>query len=297
MQTRDVTFQQVLDAVETLSPGEQAELIELICRRLTEQRRPGVAADIREARADYRTGTVRQDATAGAMEETLRRQLLEVLLAPAEPRKMTRHLVTYEEFLAWADEDTLAEWVDGEVMMYSPASKRHQSIAGFLTGVMHIFVEQRDLGVVLSAPFQMKLAESGREPDLLFVAKTHLEQLKETYLDGPADLVVEIVSPESAGRDRGEKFYEYEQAGIPEYWLLDPQTKRAEFYQLTAANQYRLVQPDVEGIYRSAVLPDFWLRVEWLWREPLPSPIRALAEIVGMAPSLAETFERALAGR
>ena len=49
------------------------------------------------------------------MEESLRRQLLEVLLAPAEPCKMTRHLVTYEEFLAWADEDTLAEWVDGEV--------------------------------------------------------------------------------------------------------------------------------------------------------------------------------------
>jgi Uma2 family endonuclease len=296
MQTRDVTFQQVLDAVEMLSPGEQAELIELIGRRLTEQRRPGVAADIREAHADYRTGTVRQDATADAMEETLRRQLLEMLLASVEPRKMTRHLVTYEEFLAWADEDTLAEWVDGEAVMYSPASDRHQDISGFLESVLRSFVEARQLGIVRSAPFQMKLAESGREPDLLFVAKTHLEQLKEIYLDGPADLVVEIVSPESAGRDRGEKFYEYEQAGIPEYWLLDPQTKRAEFYQLTAANQYRLVQPDVEGIYRSAVLPDFWLRVEWLWQEPLPSPIRALAEIVGMAPPLAEAFERTLAG-
>lgn len=47
--------------------------------------------------------------------------------------------------------------------------------------------------------------------------------MKETYLDGPADLVVGIVSPDSVGRDRGEKFYEYAQGGVPEYWLIDPQ--------------------------------------------------------------------------
>jgi Uma2 family endonuclease len=255
-----------------------------------ERRRSEVAADIREALADYRVSTVRYDTVADA-EETLRRQLLEVLLASVEPRKMT-----YEEFLAWADEDTLAEWVNGEVVMYSPASRRHQEIGLFLGQVIGLHVEHSGAGRILLPPFQMKLAQSGREPDLLFVAQEHLDRLKETYLDGQADLVVEIVSPESVGRDRGEKFYEYEQAGVPEYWLIDPQTKRAEFYQLTVAHQYQLVQPDTEGIYRSAVLPDFWLRAEWLWQEPLPSPIRTLAEIVGLDPSLAATFERALAG-
>ena len=52
------------------------------------------------------------------------------------------------------------------------------------------------------------------------MASERLDRVHRTYLDGPADLVVEIVSPESAGRDRGEKYYEYEAAGIPEYWLL-----------------------------------------------------------------------------
>jgi len=46
-----------------------------------------------------------------------------------------------------------------------------------------------------------------------------------------------------------------------------------------------------------SLLPGFWLQVEWLWQEPLPSPIRALAEIVGMDPAVAEAFERALAGK
>ena len=199
----------------------------------------------------------------GILDNDLRRRLLEVLLEPARPRRMT-----YEEFLAWADEDTLAEWVNGEVVMISPAGYKHQDIANFLLSILRAFAEARQLGSVLSAPFQMKLERSGREPDLLFVAREHLDRLKETYLDGPADLVVEIVSPESLGRDRGEKFYEYEQAGIPEYWLIDPQREQAEFYQLDERGRYRLIWPDAEGVYRSKVLEGFWLQVDWLWRPP-----------------------------
>ncbi len=198
------------------------------------------------------------------LDDDLRRDLLEVLLVPPQQQRK----MTYEEFLAWADEDTLAEWEDGEVIMFSPASRRHQQISDFLISVMRAFVEQRDLGIVLSAPFQMKLAQSSREPDLLFVAQEHLERLKETHLDGPADLVVEIVSPESAERDRGTKFYEYEEAGIPEYWLVDPQREQAEFYRLDAQGHYRLILPDAEGVYRSEMLREFWLRVDWLWQPP-----------------------------
>ena len=210
---------------------------------------------------------------------------------------LTRRKMTYEEFLAWADEDTLAEWVNGEAVMTSPASRRHQALAGFLEKVMGTFVDQRQGGIVLSAPFQVKL-EHGREPDLLFVAREHLDRLKDTHLDGPADLVVEIVSPESVGRDRGEKFYEYERAGIPEYWLLDPERRWAEFYQLKGG-RYHLILGGEEGEYHSAVLPGFWLRVEWLWQEPLPTPLRTLAEIVGLDAAVLEAFEQAVeaAGR
>jgi Uma2 family endonuclease len=197
------------------------------------------------------------------LDDGLRQRLVEALLDTPQPRKMT-----YEEFLAWADEDTLAEWVDGEVTMTTPASNRHQDVSGFLESVLRSFTEMRQLGIVRTAPFQMRLTHSGREPDLLFVASEHLERLLETYLDGPADLVVEIVSPESAGRDRGEKFYEYEQAGMPEYWLIDPSREEAEFYQLDAQGRYRVILPDAEGVYRSRVLHGFWLRVAWLWQPP-----------------------------
>ncbi len=200
--------------------------------------------------------------------------------SPALPLRMT-----YEEFLAWADEDRLAEWVAmpgtdvGVVTMTSPASTRHQLLSDFLLKVLGTYAEAHDLGVVLSAPFQMKLPGSGREPDLLFVATEHLERLKTTYLDGPADLVVEIVSPESVGRDRGEKFYEYEQGGVSEYWLVDPLRRRFEAYHLDEQGFYRSLFDGAEGRYDSQVLTGFWLRVEWLWQSPLPRTLEVVREL------------------
>lgn len=209
--------------------------------------------------------------------DELRRELIALLSLPRyeQPR------MTYEQFLDWLDEDTLAEWEDGKVEMTSPASLRHQEIANFLVEVLSGFVRTYDLGRVLDGPFQMKLSASGREPDVLFVATAHLGRLQPTYLDGPADLVVEIISPESEGRDRGKKYYEYQDNGVPEYWLIDPQREVAEFYQLDEHGHYVVVMPDAQGVYQSRALPRFWLRVAWLWQNPLPNSIRALLDIAG----------------
>jgi Uma2 family endonuclease len=178
--------------------------------------------------------------------------------------------VSYEAFLAASDE-THAEWVDGRVIPMSPASQRHQKLADLLTALLLAFTEAHSLGTVLSAPFQMKLSPEGpgREPDVLFVASANLERLKKNRLEGPADLVVEIISPESRARDRGEKFYEYEQGGVTEYWLIDPDREQAEFYRLDARGIYQLV-PLQGGAFQSKVLPGLRLEVAWLWEEPLP---------------------------
>ncbi len=186
--------------------------------------------------------------------------------------------ITYQDFLHLAD-SSFAEWVEGKIVSMSPASLKHTEISVFLTRILAEYAEMYDLGRVLNAPFQMRLSVSdrGREPDILFVAKTHIGRLTPTYLNGAADLAVEIVSPESRVRDRQEKFAEYEQEGIREYWVIDPDEYKADFFVLHR-KKYQQKLPDKKGIYRSTVLNGFWLDVNWLWQKELPRVRTVLKE-------------------
>ncbi len=99
--------------------------------------------------------------------------------------------------------------------------------------------------------------------------------------EGPADLVIELLSDSSVTRDRDRKFYEYQEAGLPEYWLFDPRPGKqcADFYRLSAAGKYEAVALDALGRYHSSVLPGFWMKPEWAWQEPQPDYLSLLLHI------------------
>jgi Uma2 family endonuclease len=219
--------------------------------------------------------TPREDESVWEVPDSLRLELLARLSASPDHKP---HM-SFEEFLEWAGEDTIAEWVDGGVEMASPASELHQNVTGFLYSFLDLYVTVHKLGTVIVAPFVMKLPASGREPDVLYVAKENLARVTETFLDGPADAAFEIVSADSERRDRAEKFYEYREGGVPEYWIVDPGRRRMELYSLDSRRNYIPVGSDASGAYRSMVVPGFWLRAEWLWRSPLPAPLAALFSI------------------
>lgn len=186
--------------------------------------------------------------------------------------------ISFEDFLVEYD-GQFADWIDGEVILTSNMSTsfKHQDICDFLIAILRAFVEENDLGIIITAPMIMKLTEKrGREPDLMFISKNNLERLKKNYLDGAADLAIEIISPESRGRDRGDKFYEYEDAGIKEYWLIDYERRQAEFYNLDEQGIYQLSTADENSIFHSRVLENLELNVEWLWQEKLPSLLEVL---------------------
>lgn len=206
--------------------------------------------------------------------------------------------MSYDEFLAWGEEGAHAEWVNGEVVVFMPPNNKHQVAAGFFYTLISLFVRAFNLGEVRIAPYEMRATPEGaaREPDILFVTAAHRDRITAQRLAGPADLIVEVVSPESVGRDRGEKFYEYEEAGIPEYLILDPRAgkERVDFYRLTEDGKYLAVLPDRDGRYHSAVLPGFWFQSSWLRQDPIPDPLLTLAEI---APAALEPVIAALAVR
>jgi Uma2 family endonuclease len=202
--------------------------------------------------------------------------------------------MSYDEFLAWAGEDVHAEWVNGEVIVHMTAKQRHQIVVRFLLSLFDIFNQFFRVGVFLPAPYQMKLAPDGpgREPDVLFVTRENASRVTEDGVQGPADLVVEIVSDDSVTRDRVEKLEEYEQYGVREYWIIDPRARRprADFYQLDERGQFQPVPIGADGRYHSKVLPGFWLKVDWLWAEELPDTLFAFAEIAGLPENVVQTL-------
>lgn len=187
--------------------------------------------------------------------------------------------LTWEEYLRFGDDNTLAEWIDGRVIVLFSGSTQHQRIVGFLDRVIGFHIETHDLGQIFTASYAMKLdpQRRGREPDLLFVSREREHLIQKTFLDGAADLAIEVVSPESIERDSVQKFVEYETAGIREYWLIDYTSKIANFYRLNQEKRYEAVELRDDTFYSNA-LPGFFIRTNWLWQER-PASLEALREL------------------
>ncbi|MBC8262495.1 MAG: Uma2 family endonuclease [Anaerolineales bacterium] len=191
--------------------------------------------------------------------------------------------MTEEEFVAWCDEDIKAEYIDGEVIVYTPVSRRHDELTWFLGTLLKLFVEKNELGSIHGPEFQVRLrAGVRRVPDLLFINKEHRDILQDAHVEGAPDLAIEIVSPDSEERDWREKYWEYQEAGVKEYWVIDPYSKTMAMYQLGEEERYRRAELK-EGIYRSEVVSGFWLRPEWLWQKPLPNVLEIAREL-GIIP-------------
>ena len=215
-----------------------------------------------------------------------------------ERTAVTRTPGTYEEYLTWPGEETrIVEWKNGEIIEYMPPLDHHQDVTGFLYSLLAAFVRLLDIGVVRVAPLEVKLWPEGpsREPDVFFVAKERLSQLTDRRFQGGPDLAIEIVSTGSTRADRVEKFIEYEQAGVREYWIIDPRRgkEQADFYQLETSGRFVSVPLDDAGRYHSAVLPGFHFDPAALRANPLPQPQLLLAELAKDLPALPDNLRAA----
>jgi Uma2 family endonuclease len=165
------------------------------------------------------------------------------------------------------------EWVRGYVIKMSPIQLPHVKLTMYLQSLLQAYFALSPIGVVLPEPFVMRVdrTKSGREPDLQVILKTNPGQLTNTAMIGPADLVIEVISPESVGRDYGEKYLEYEQGGVSEYWVLDPLRKESRFFRLGDDGHYHSHNPDADGNYTTPLLPKLVLHVPTLWQDELPN--------------------------
>lgn len=179
--------------------------------------------------------------------------------------------VTFEDYLEYHAEFR-REWVDGMVIQMPPIGLRHEEVRDHLRMLLQAYFALNRIGRVIGEPFVMKLPtrKRGREPDLFLILKDNPRTLHNTFMEGAADIVIEVLSPETQRTDRGDKFDEYEGGGVQEYWIIDPIRNDALLYRLNDDGVYIRHTEDVEGNYMTPLLPKFRLHVPTLWQPALP---------------------------
>ncbi|MHB1423274.1 MAG: Uma2 family endonuclease [Gemmataceae bacterium] len=187
---------------------------------------------------------------------------------------------TFEDFCRLIKDGEKGDLIDGEIYMSSPDNTDAADLFGWLYRLIGDFVDERDLGRVYGSRVAFRLDEpQGSEPDIAFVRTERLHLVQRGFVDGPPDLAVEIVSPDSIERDYVHKREQYRQAGVTEYWIVDEMEQRITLLKRNASGAYREAKPR-KGVLHSQALPGFWLRPEWLWQEPRPKKTMILAEIL-----------------
>lgn len=196
----------------------------------------------------------------------------------ASPRVLATGL-SFEEFLEWEGEERHVEWVSRDIIAMTSISLAHQQIRRFILYLMETWVSYHNLGEICDDPFVMHTGPDlpGRAPDILFLCNENMHRLRVNYLEGPADLVVEIVSPGNSRTDREDKLLEYERGGVKEYWMIDLPRREARFYELADDSFYRVASLE-NDVYHSKVLDGFHLNTNWLWQEPLPNKVQIVKE-------------------
>lgn len=188
--------------------------------------------------------------------------------------------ISAETFIAEYAAD-FCEWVEGVVIQMAPVTEAHDWLTAFFRQWLDAYFALHPIGQVRQAPFVLRLESRSvsREPDLQIVLHGNAGQLTPTAMIGAADICLEIVSEESRARDYGDKFKDYEAAGVREYWIIDPLQQEASFYRLNTAGRYARQTLDGQGQYITPLLPRFALPVALLWRDPKPD-ILAIVDIV-----------------
>jgi len=143
---------------------------------------------------------------------------------------------TWEDYLRLPDDGNRYEILEG-VLYVSPAPiYDHQFLVFALAGELRSFVATHGLGVILGAPFDVRLPGIANpvQPDILFLRSGNEPRSGDKYFEGVPDLVVEVLSPGTDRLDRRVKLAAYQKAGVPEYWLADPKTRSVTVYTLDA---------------------------------------------------------------
>jgi Uma2 family endonuclease len=179
----------------------------------------------------------------------------------------TTRRYTYADLLDTPDDGNRYEIIDGELIVSAAPLVVHQWFLYLLSRRFGNHVDRERVGRVLFAPIDVLFSTGDTvEPDLMFIRTERLHILGAAVVNGVPDILLEVLSPSTRGRDLGIKFALYESQGVPEYWVADPEVPELMLFVLGDDGKFERVDPDA-GTLRSRVLPGFAIDLDELFTE------------------------------
>jgi Uma2 family endonuclease len=170
---------------------------------------------------------------------------------------------TYSQYIALPHDGQRYEIVNGVLVMVPAPSWSHQEIALEIASHLRTHVRLTGLGGVFVAPVDVELAPNTVfQPDVVVLLKASREKLHEQHIVGAPDLVVEVASPSTRALDRLSKYDAYARAGVPEYWIANPEAKTVEVVVLEAGKYHSLGVFQGKAKLPSKIVPGFPVEVE-----------------------------------
>lgn len=177
-----------------------------------------------------------------------------------EAEKARRHRF-YEEMTP----EQKIEFINGQVILHSPAKLRHVAASALLHRLLSFYVDTRKLGLVTHEKLLICLERNDYEPEICFFRAERARHFHPDQMRFPApDFVVEVLSPSTEAVDRGVKYEDYAANGVGEYWIVNPATEQIEQY-LLENGRYGLRMHEKRDSVQSAVIPGLTIPVRALF--------------------------------
>lgn len=187
-----------------------------------------------------------------------------------------------QEFYQWIDEDKKAEFINGDIVVHSPARDKHKLAVLNLASLLNIYVSERSLGIVRAEKAMAELTRNSYEPDVCFFGSVKAATIEPDQLYYPApDFVVKVLSKSTQQNDRQVKFEDYAAHGIAEYWIIDPTRRHIEQYHIdTDTNEYEALGTfTIKQSVTSFIIAGFSI------------PVKALFDIVTYTATLRQLLQ------
>ncbi|MBI5495258.1 MAG: Uma2 family endonuclease [Deltaproteobacteria bacterium] len=177
-----------------------------------------------------------------------------------------RNFYIYEDLATFPEDGKRREILDGDLIVNPAPILKHQQVLQNLNRILDAHMQRTGAGNLFFAPVDVRLGDNVFEPDLLVVLKDSRARLTRAFIEGPPDLVVEILSPSTEEWDRGRKSAAYARGGVREYWILDPERRQLEQFTLQEGALVRVGLFGADTL-TTALLPGLQVDLSRVWAD------------------------------